>query len=215
MRDIIPAILESEWEEVAKKIALVSPHVDWVQIDIADGTLSPQKTLTTFDKFVQLGQLVKLAKMPSFEAHLMVADPTKYIRPLVDAGFKRLIAQVESTDPRLFLDEAVMESVEVGLAIDGVTPIETIEPFLETLDVVLVMLADAGTKEESVSAENIEKIRSIHSHFSDLPIAVEEGITAETIKVLRDAGATRFVPNDFLFKDGANIAAAIEQLKKV
>lgn len=188
MIDVIPAIFEKDWTEIERKIGLVAAHVDWVQIDVADGSLVPAETFCDFPRFLQLPQSLSL------EAHLMVAQPEKYIRPLVDAGFKRIIAQVEANDPRLFLDEVVREGVEAGLAIDGTTPTEEIEPYLEEIDVVLVMLADAGTNEQSVAPENIEKVRAIHHHYPDLPIAVEEGINEKTVNVLREAGATRFVP---------------------
>lgn len=190
MVDIIPAIFENQWSEIEKKISLVSPHVSWAQIDIADGSLVPAQTFLEFGKFVQLDQLVQL------EAHLMVAQPEKYIRPLVDAGFKRIIAQVEANDPRLFLDEAEKEGIEAGLAIDGPTPLEHVEPFLENLEVVLVMMAEMGASGLLLQNENIEKIRSIHRSFPDLPIAAEEGITKDTAKVIIDAGATRLVVSD-------------------
>ncbi len=187
MPDIIPAIFEKDWDEIAKKIALVSPHAEWVQIDIADGSLAPTTTFLDFAKFAPLDQLVKL------EAHLMVSAPEKYIRPLVDAGFKRIIAHVECNDPRLFLDEMEKEDVEAGLAIDGPTPVETIEPFLENLDVVLVMMAEMGASGMKLQSENIEKIRAIHAAFPDLSIEAEEGVDEQTAKVMIDAGASRLV----------------------
>ncbi|MBI3577417.1 hypothetical protein HY086_05265 [Candidatus Gottesmanbacteria bacterium] len=211
MIDIIPAIFEKNWDEIVKKVELVAHDVDWVQIDIADGTLVPAET---FLDFAKLGKFGQLGKSLSLEAHLMVASPEKYIRPLVEAGFKRIIAQVECNDPRLFLDEIDRESVEVGLAIDGPTPLEQIAPFLENLDVVLVMMAEMGATGLVLQSENVEKIRAIHQSYPDLAIEAEEGIDEHTAKVIVEAGATRAVVTKFLFSDVKNIATAIDQLKK-
>lgn len=210
MIDIIPGILEEDFEEIERRIGWVSPYVSWVQIDVADNTLVPNETFLEFGKF---GQLVKLDKLPSLEAHLMVAEPEKYIRPLADAGFKRLIAHVESHDPRRFLDEATYESCEAGIAIDGPTELEQVEPFLESVDVVLVMTIEAGFSGQTLMPETIEKIKTIHENFPDLAIEVDGGINDKTAKLVKDAGATRLVSTSYLFRDPAHIAAAIESLK--
>lgn len=207
--DIIPGIFVSTWEELERKVAMVVPYVEWVQIEISDGTLVPSVTLLKFD------QLAKLDQCPSLEAHLMVADPVKYIRPLADSGFKRLIAHIECQDPRHFLDQAKYESIEACLAIDSPTDFEQLEPFLGDVDGVLVMTAEAGETGRMFQPETVEKIRLIRQHFVDLPIEAEGGIHNVTAKIVREAGATRLVSTSFIFKDLHAIDQAIEQLRSV
>ncbi len=207
MVDVIPAILEKEWGEIERKIKLVAPLVSWIQVDFADNTLVPNATLMDFSKFTKLGKSISL------EAHLMVANPHNFIRPAGKAGFKRIIAHVESVDPRLFLDEARYESVEVGIAIDGPTELEQVEPFLEEVDFVLVMTIEAGFGGQPFLPEAVEKIKAIHAHHPDLPIEVDGGISDETARLVKDAGATRLVSGSYLFKDPEHIAQAIERLK--
>lgn len=210
MTNVIPGILEKDLTGMKDKIALVAPHVSWVQIDIADGTLINNKTFVAFE---ELKPVIASTPKLSFEAHLMVASPEKYIHVLVDAGFKRLIAHVESDDPRLFLDEARLESAEVGLAIDGATEIEQMDPFLEEIDMALVMTIEAGFSGQPFLPETVEKVRVIRKHFADLPIEVDGGINAETARLVKDAGANRLVSTSFLFKDPSGIAQAVENLK--
>ena len=207
MIDVIPAIFETQWSEMEKKIALVAPLVEWVQIEISDGTLVPSVTL------LKLDQLDKLDKCPSLEAHLMVADPVNYIQTLADIGFKRLIAHVECQDPRDFLDRATYESVETYLAIDSATDVIQIETFLDQVDGVLVMTAEAGEVDQAFQPETVEKIRVIRENFVDLPIEVEGGINNVTGKITIEAGATRLVSTNYLFTDPSHIAQAIERLK--
>ncbi len=207
MIDVIPGILEKEWTRIEERLNLLLGLVGTVQIDIADNTLVPNETLLDFTKFMPYADKFTL------EAHLMVANPAKYIRPLADVGFKRLIAHVESQDPREFLKRAEYENVEVGLALDGGTEIDQIEPFLEEIDMILIMTIEAGFSGQAFMVETVEKIKTIHQNFPDLPIEVDGGINADTAKVVTDVGATRLVSTSFLFKDQANIAANIEQLK--
>ncbi len=213
MVDIIPGILEKDVAVIAQRIGLVAPFVSWVQIDIADNTLVPNETFLDFDRFTQLVKADQLGQSLFLEAHLMVASPEKYIRPLAAAGFRRLIAHVECADPRLFLEQSELEDVEVGLALDGPTEIEQIEPFLDHIDTVLVMTIEAGRSGQPFLPETVEKIKSIHDGFPNLPIEVDGGINDLTAKIVKDAGATRLVSTSFIFNSAANISTAIKQLK--
>lgn len=211
MIDIIPGILETEWSEIESKVKLVAPLVPWVQIDVADGTMVPTTTVLKFDQFDQLVKLDQLSHV-SFEAHLLVASPEIYIRKLSDAGFKRVVAHVEAHDPRVFIDEAKFESFEVGLALDAPSDLELLEPFIEEVDFVLLMMNEAGVKDQPFQEEQIEKIIDLHRHLPDLAIEVEGGIDARTAKLAREAGATRIVSTHYIFSDPQNIQSAIQKL---
>jgi ribulose-phosphate 3-epimerase len=207
MIDVIPGILEKEWAGVEEKLRLVTGVVDWAHIDFADNTLVPNTTCLDFAKFAPY------AKQFSLEAHLMVSTPEKYIQPLADAGFKRLIAHIEAHDPRIFLNKVKYEEVEVGIAIDGPTEFDAIEPFLEEADFVVVSMVESGFSGGVFLPECVEKIKSIHGYLPDLPIEATGGINSTTARLVTEAGATRLVSTSFLFKDPANIKGAIEHLK--
>lgn len=208
MVEVIPGINESDFEVIAHNVELVIPYVDWAHIDFSDMTLTTTKTNLEFAKFSELSENISL------EAHLMVAYPEKCIKPLVDAGFKRLIAHVEANDPRLFLDEAKFESVEVGLAIDGPTDLEQIEPFLQAVDVILIMTIESGPSGQPFLPETVEKIRTIRENFPDLPIAVDGGINDQTGRIAVEAGATRLISTSYVFKEPGLIKQRIEHLRK-
>ena len=207
MIDVIPGILEKEWTPIEERMRLVESFVEWVQIDVADNTLVSNTTFLDFSKFTSIAK-------PFLEAHLMVARPEKYITSMVDAGFKRLIAHVECNDPRVFLDAAKYEHVEVGIAIDGPTELEQVEPYLEEVDVVLVMTIEAGFSGQPFLSETLEKIKTIHQNFPDLPIEVDGGINDNTAKLVIEAGATRLVSTSYIYKS-SNIAQAIDSLKNL
>lgn len=143
----------------------------------------------------------------------MVANPEKYVAPLADAGFKRLIAHVEAHDTRLFLEKVQYEDVEAGIAIDGPTEFEQVEPYLEEIDTVLVMTIEAGFSGTPFLPETVEKIKLIHEGFANLPIEVDGGINDQTARIVKEAGATRLVSTSYLYKNIGNIAQIIEELK--
>lgn len=208
MVEIIPApgTLKT-FEEIDGRLRALVGLTEWAQVDFADNTLVPNMTFMDFSAFKPLSDKISL------EAHLMVAAPEKYIKSVADAGFKRIIGHIEAHDPRLFLDQVQYEHLEVGLAIDGPTEFEQIEPFLEEADFVLVMTVEAGFSGGTFLPECVEKIKSIHAYLPDLPIEVDGGITESTARLVKEAGATRLVSTSYIFKDPAHIAQSIERLK--
>ena len=208
MIDVIPGIgPQKDRKIIEERIRLITPYTQWIQLDFADNTIVPNETFMDFVAFKPFSEKLSL------EAHLMVASPEKYIKPAADAGFKRLIAHVEAHDPRLFFEQAEYEEVEVGIAIDGPTEFEAVEPYLEEADFVLVMTVEAGFSGGKFLPECVEKIKTIHNYLPDLPIEVGGAINDQTARLVKEAGATRLVATSFIFGDPANIASAIEHLK--
>lgn len=211
MTEVTPAIFTDVPQAIKDQVRALAPFVPWIQIDISDGTMVPTKTVT--DGKV-LAEIVALYKNVSFEAHLMVDNPAKYLKMLVDADFKRIIAQVECSDPRVFLDGSALESVEIGLALDGVSEVEIFEPFLEELDTAVVMTIEAGSADSPFLPESLEKIKAIRHHFPDLALAAEGSIDQRNAKLLTDAGVTRLVVSaDTLLKDPANLSQTLVSLQ--
>lgn len=212
MIDVLPGIYAKDWQTFARDVDLVASYAPWIHVDVLDGTMVEEVTVTDFS---QLPQLKSVHPAISFEAHLIVANPEKYIKPLVDAGFSRLIAHIEANDPRRFLDLAKYEEIEVGLAMDGSTEIDEIEPFLEEVDFVAVLSAEAGSPGQKFLPEALEKIKLIRQNYPDLPIEVIGGITDVNARSVKEAGATRVVATSFIFKSPEHAEAAIEQLKNI
>lgn len=207
--DVIAGVAEKDWDSFANKVIFASASVKWIHVTVADGTMGTEATLTDFTKLPEL-----MAELPhlSFEAHLLTANPEKYAHALTDAGFTRLIAHVECNDPRRFLAEAKYDEVEVGIAMDGATEIEEVEPFLEEVDFVVVMSAEAGATGGTFLPEAVEKVKIIRQNLPDLPIEVVGGITESTVKSVKDAGATRIVSTAYLFGHPDGVAAAVVTL---
>lgn len=208
--DVIPAIIEQDWDSFCDRVAQAAPYASWIHVYVSDGSIGIERTLVDFSR---LSELVDRYPNCSFEAHILAAYPEKFVRSLADFGFTRLIAHVESNDPRRFLDEVKFDDVEVGLALDGASEIELIEPFLEAVDFVVVMTKETGVTGDVFLPEGVEKVKLIRQNFPDLPIEVVGGINDVTVKSVIDAGATRIVSSEFIFKDPARVGEAVETLR--
>lgn len=207
-------ISEKTIEELERKVDLVAKNEEdtWIQFDIADGTLVPAVTVTDTKA---IGEIIARHPNLSFEAHLMVASPEKYLKHLVDAGCKRIIAHVESIDPRMFIADAKFESVEIGLAVDGSTELEQIEPYMDDLDFVLIMTIEAGASGQSLLPETVEKVKTLRELYPDMPIEVDGGINDQTAKIVADAGATRVVITSYAFTEPRNMKSHVKQLEGI
>lgn len=214
MFDIIPGIFETDLGELTRKLSLIAFYTEWVHIDVADGTLVPADTHPDFTFLPDLLKKISPDRSLQLEAHLMVARPHKYIKPLVDAGFSRLIAHVECEDPREFLRQAKFEEVEAALAIDGPTEIELIEPFVEEVDTVLVMTIEMGASSMPFLPETVEKIKALHEYTPDLIIEVDGGITPDTAKVVKEAGAIRLSATHYIWEHVNDLAGAIREIQE-
>lgn len=207
MRNIIPGIQEQTFKDTENKFHLIEPFVDWVQIDIAD------KSLTTNESFRNPVEFKKITFLRNFEVHLMTRNAAEIAKNWRKAGFKRVIAHVECDYPQKFINE-VKGKAEVGLALDGQTNINVIFPFLDQLDCALIMMYKAGPSGQVFQLEQLEKVKNIHQKYPDLPIEVDGGINESTIKLCENVGATRFVVTSAIFKSD-NIEMAIKKLQNL
>lgn len=199
MYEIVPAILEKEWGEIERKIELVKSFAKTIHIDIIDGEFAPNAT------FLDPQPFSKYTSNIFFEVHLMVDEPINYLKPFAEAGFKRFLGHVEKMgDQEEFVAQAEMLG-EVGLAIDDPTDSSAIKVPFSDLDSILIMTIKAGESGQNFNLEHLKKIEMLkliqHDNGGIPIIEVDGGINDQTILLAKNAGATRFVANSFLFKE--------------
>jgi ribulose-phosphate 3-epimerase len=203
--EIIPGILEKDWDVIEKKIQLVSLFASVIQIDLLDGKFAPNTT------WMDPAPFAPFTKDKTFEVQMMVENPEHYLDGFAKAGFRRFLGHVEKmADIAGFVAKAQMLG-DVGLAIDTETPAEQIFPYLEDIDVAFVMTVKAGFSRQQFMPDMLEKVRQIHEKAPFLPIEVDGGINLETLAQAKQAGATRFVTTGFLF-DSPDPSSQYEQL---
>lgn len=204
-KEIIPGILEKEWSNIEKKLQIVLPFAEVIQIDLLDGKFAPNTT------WMDPAPFSAYTKGKTFEVQMMVEDPIQYLDSFAAAGFRRFIGHVEKMpDIAAFVAKAQTLG-EVGLAIDTETPVETLFPYLEDVDVAFVMTVKAGFSRQQFMPAMLEKVKALREKAEYLPIEIDGGVNDKTIIAAKEAGATRFVTTGYLF-DSQSPTSQYEQL---
>ena len=193
MHNVIPGILEKDWVEFERKLEIIRPFSKAVHVDFLDGKLCEETSFMDFQNFQKYSSDFFL------EAHLMVENPTQYIKSLMAVGFKRFIGHIEKMQD---IDEFIAEGQifgEVGLAIDSETPVSSINIPFDDLDCILLMGDKAGKSGQVFLPETLTKIKDLRLR-TQIPIEVDSGINDTTIIQCKEAGANRFVTTSFVFQ---------------
>ena len=210
--EVIPGIFEKDFSAIEKRVTLVSPFVDWIQIDIADNKLVPNNSLMDPEPFHKLISETNV----NYELHMMIEEPLRFVDDWISVGFRRVLLHVEGIQEVSSIPYSVSriknKGVEVGIAVDKNTPVEVIFPCLDSVDCVLIMTIAAGFSGQKFIPELLEKVSAVRKRKPDLPIEVDGGINDETAKLAIAAGANRLVSTSFIF-NSENIGDAIEKLR--
>lgn len=190
---IIPTILERSWEEIEKKLEIYKEFANTIHIDFIDGKFMDNTTFLEFDSFQKYSEYFEL------EAHLMLEEPINFLESLADSGFKRFLGHVEKMSDQVEFVAKGEQLGAVGLALDIETPITELDVPLEDLDQVLLMAVMAGASGRPYDARVLPKIKSLKDQgFTN--IEIDGGVNDQTLPLLKNAGASIFCVNSFLFK---------------
>ena len=191
---VIPGILESNWETIEETLEKVKTFSNTVHIDLIDGKFSKKKT------FLDPQPFSTYTKELFFEAHLMTDNPIEYLEAFAKIGFKRFIGHVEKMpDVAEFVAKGQFLG-EVGLALDLSTDIDNIKVPFDDLDVILLMGVTAGASGQEFMPQALEKIKALRAR-TNIVIEVDGGVNDKNIREIKNAGTNRLVTTSFVFKN--------------
>ncbi len=213
MIKISPSMLSCDFSKIgeeAQKIALSG--ADMLHLDVMDGHFVPNITFGA--------PVIKSIREKTdiiFDVHLMISDPLKYAEDFVKSGADIITFHVESdSDISDTIEKIKSLSCKVGLSVKPATPIEAVFPFLDKIDMALVMTVEPGFGGQKFMEDMMPKIVSLKKETektgNNIDIQVDGGISADTIATARKAGANVFVAGSAVFNKG-NYAEAISLLR--
>ena len=209
---ISPSILSADFANLERDIKRVEDDgADWIHVDVMDGHFVPNITIGV----PVVKSLKKITKLP-LDVHLMIENPDKYIEPFAKAGADILTFHYEAVKENEIaglIKKIKSYGIKAGISIKPKTRPDVLLPYLDIVDMVLVMTVEPGFGGQSFMSDCAEKIKFIRQNAPEnIIIQVDGGINAQTGKICKDFGANSLVAGSYIY--GANdIAQAINSLK--
>ena len=212
---VAPSILAADFSNLAAEVRKVEgAGADWIHCDIMDGH---------FVDNISFGPMVvevvrKQTKLP-LDVHLMIEHADHYLPRFVKAGANSVTVHVEPEakhDVGKTLQQIRDAGCRVGLTLNPATSFELLEPFLDEIDMLLVMTVHPGFGGQSFRAEQMAKVKRAaewnKSRDRKIDIEVDGGINAETARVSIQNGANVLVAGTSIFRE-PDYAKAIRDLR--
>ena len=208
---VSPSLLAADFGNLEAELTRVtSAGVEILHLDVMDGHFVPN---------ISFGIPVLKSLRPRtelfFDTHLMISHPAFYLEKFVAAGSDLVTFHLESDDdPETVIAEAKRVGVPVGISLKPKTPAEAIFPYLDKIDLVLVMTVEPGFGGQSFMSDQLPKIAAIKREIlrRELPVTLEVdgGIDGRTAPQVIAAGAHLLVAGTAFFRHsaGAQVAAA-------
>ncbi len=202
---IIPSIIAQSQTELERRIRKITPlKPELVQLDVMDGE---------FVKHTSLEFDFKIPKSFKLEGHLMLLDPHGWFMKY-HAKISSVIVHYESNaHVHDMIKLAKKYRKKVGLAVNPETNVENIAQYLGFIDKVLVMSVHPGKYGASFLPQVLSKIKHLRNLAPKLDIEVDGGITPETLRLCKEAGANQFIVGSFL-QNAKDVKRAWKELKK-
>ena len=212
---VAPSILAADFSKLADEVRKVeAAGADWIHCDVMDGH---------FVDNISFGPMVvetvrKQTKLP-LDVHLMIEHADHYVPRFVKAGANSITVHVEleaKHDVAKTLQQIRDSGCRVGLTLNPATPFQALEPFLDKIDMLLVMTVHPGFGGQPFRADQMEKVKRAvewnKSRDRKIDIEVDGGINPETAKISIENGANALVVGTSIFR-AKDYAEVIRQLR--
>lgn len=196
MVKVAPSILAADFENLEEEIKKVElAGADYIHIDVMDGEFVTNKT-----EGLEMLKRSNAATNLTLDTHLMVENPQDWIEDFFESDI--ITFHLEATDEETankIIEELHEKEVKVGISIKPDTDIEEVLPYIDKIDMVLVMTVEPGMGGQKLIPECLEKVRMLREIAPDLDIEVDGGINVENIEEVKKAGANIIVAGTAIF----------------
>ena len=211
-----PSILAADFKLLGQEMKKTEENgAAYIHFDVMDGMFVPS---------ISFGMPVLAsihdATEQFMDAHLMVQEPIRYVEAFQKAGADSVTVHLEACeDVKTTLDKIHACGMKAGLAVNPETDVKELVPYLEDVEMILIMSVHPGFGGQKFIPESLDKIREVRAMLNEknleTDIQVDGGIYVENVREVLDAGANVIVAGSAVFRGdaGENTAKFMEILK--
>ncbi len=206
MNILAPSILSADFNVLGEQIQTVAKAgAQYIHVDVMDGIFVP-----SISYGMPVIKSVRKSTDAVFDVHLMITEPVRYIRDFVDSGADIITVHVEACKD---IDETIRDikacGVRAAVAINPETPVDKIMPYLDDIDMALVMSVHPGFGGQKFIPDVLDKVRIIRSYYRDnnmdKDIEIDGGINFDNLPEVLEAGANVIVAGSSVYRGDAAV----------